>query len=357
MGDKKSKAFYHRISIICIAVILSITSLTVLINNPNTAHATTLPAYRYTKSFDTTDGNAWGESLATDNLGNIYITGYFNGTVHFGGSDTLAVGIYSATFITKFNVDGTYGWTKSFNGNAWGSSIATDNLGNIYITGYFNGTVDFGGTDNFTASEGSDAFITKFNVDGTYGWTKDFIGANSTSYSYGYGIATDNLGNIYVSGDYSGTVDFGDSDTLTTAGDDGYVTKYNADGSYDWTKDFGVTSNSNDYFYGDDIAIDNSGNIYVTGSFGGTVTFGGLDTLTTSAESNGMFLTSYQVSESSVEPIITTTPTPYSTIKSPDTGYGAYQDNPIANLMYFVSSALVLGFLAVLARRLKGLSK
>ena len=70
-----------------------------------------------------------------------------------------------------------------------------------------------------------------------------------------------------------------------------------------------------------------------------------------------MFLTSYQVSESSVEPTITTTPTPYSTIKSPDTGYGAYQDNPIANLMYFVSSALVLGFLAVLARRLKGLSK
>jgi hypothetical protein len=71
-----------------------------------------------------------------------------------------------------------YGWTKIMGGTLaeCGLGIATDSSRNIYVTGYFMGTVDFGlnfGTTDIKTSAGSyDIYITKINANGTYGWTK-----------------------------------------------------------------------------------------------------------------------------------------------------------------------------------------
>ncbi|MCP4711952.1 MAG: hypothetical protein GY869_25305, partial [Planctomycetes bacterium] len=202
-------------------------------------------------------------------------------------------------FVTRINADGSYGWTRwmeGTGGNAdYGEAIAVDDSANIYVTGHFGGTVDFaalfGGLDSKNATF-NDVFVTRINADGSYGWTRQ-IGGSST-YN-GCGVAVDNIGNIYVTGPFSSTVnfaaDFGGSDFKTSAGfDDIFVTRINADGSYGWTRRMGAASFDN----GLGIAVDGSGSVYITGSFAKTVDFaegfGGSDSKT-SAGSGDVFVT------------------------------------------------------------------
>ena len=69
--------------------------------------------------------------------------------------------------MTKINANGTYGWTKKIGGASYdiGCSTVTDNSGNVYITGYFSGTVnfgtDFGVSDNITYAGNYEVFVTK----------------------------------------------------------------------------------------------------------------------------------------------------------------------------------------------------
>ena len=148
-------------------------------------------------------------------------------------------------FITKYNSDGSYSWTKTFGGSGGdiGISIISDYQGNIFITGVFQDTVDFnpgGIADNHTSNGGEDIFISRLNSDGSYGWTKTFGGSGDDR---GYSITSDNLGNIYITGRFDNTVNFnpgGVADNhISNGNDDAFITKYKPDGSYSWTKTFG----------------------------------------------------------------------------------------------------------------------
>ncbi len=228
-----------------------------------------------------------GQSVTTDASGNAYITGYFTGTVDFdpgAGTDSkTSNGGSQDIFLTKINADGTYGWTKQFGGTGEdrGQSVTTDASGNVYMTGYFNGTADFDpgdSTDTKTAGgTGNELFLTKINADGTYGWTKQLISSSSGSnYSTGFSIALDSTGNIFLTGYCFGTVnfgqDFGQSDSKSTGTTTNFfLTKINSDVTYGWTKNFlpgsgnGGTCRS--------VTLDGSGNAYITGSFTGTFDF------------------------------------------------------------------------------------
>jgi hypothetical protein len=106
--------------------------------------------------------------------------------------------------------------------------VSVDGSGNVYVTGYFNGTVDFdedfgGGIEDPKTSAGSfEIFVTRVNSDGTYGWTRRMGG---TSGDHGRGISVDGSGNVYVMGYFYGTADFdedfggGIEDPKTSAGD------------------------------------------------------------------------------------------------------------------------------------------
>ncbi|MEA3323333.1 MAG: Ig-like domain-containing protein, partial [Patescibacteria group bacterium] len=225
-----------------------------------------------------------GEGVTTDASGNTFITGTFYGTADFDASDDTdsrtSNGRYDV-FITKYNANGSYGWTKTFGGSSddAGYDIVTDVEGNVFITGAFQATVDFdtsSGTDSRTSNGSRDIFITKYNADGSYGWTRTFGGSSNDE---GNDISTDALGNVFVTGYFRYTVDFDDTDGTTgTSGTDSqvssgnmdiFITKYNADGSYGWTRTFGGYSNDE----GNDITIDTSGDIFVTGIFYGGVDF------------------------------------------------------------------------------------
>ena len=221
----------------------------------------------------------YGSGITIDDSGNIYLTGYFYDTVDFdpgSGTDShTAAGSYDI-FLTKINADGSYGWTKTMGGTeddrAYG--LAADSDGNIYITGYFADTVDFdpgSGADSHTSTGGLDIFVTKINADGSYGWTKTMGG---TAGDAAHGIAVDSIGNIYITGySYSSTADFDPgvfTDNHASAGPcDIFLTKISADGSYGWTKTFGGTDNEQ----ANGLALDSTGNIYITGYFADTVDF------------------------------------------------------------------------------------
>lgn len=219
-----------------------------------------------------------GRSIITDESGNFYLTGFFKTTVDFDPG----VSTYNLTsnggwdcFIQKLDTDGNFIWAKSIGGSNddYGIYIAKDATTNLYVTGFFEGAVDFdpGATNFILASNGlRDVYIQKLNSDGNFVWAKSFGGGGN---DHGYAIAIDASENVFVTGMYRGTVDFDPSDetsNLTSNGyDDIFVQKLGAGGHFIWAKSIGGT----DTDQGNSIITDNLGNIYVTGNYVGTVDF------------------------------------------------------------------------------------
>jgi hypothetical protein len=237
-------------------------------------------------------------SVTTDGLNNIYVAGRFTGTVNFntdGGTNNLTSLGSDDIAIIKLNSDGSYGWAKRMGGTGsdMARGIVTDSLNNIYITGLFNGTVNFntdGGSDSKTSAGGSDVFITKLNSDGSYGYTKKVGGSGA---DIGFGITSDSLNNLYVVGSFSSTVNFntdGGTDSKVSAGlTDIFMTRLNSDGTYGWTRKVGGTGDDTGY----GVTTDSLNNLYVSGGFSVNFNFnpdGGTDNKT-SAGSNDIFIT------------------------------------------------------------------
>jgi hypothetical protein len=262
------------------------------------AHAEAV--YSFTKTIGGTS-NDLGQSVAVDSSGNVYITGSFRGTVDFdpgAGTDSHTSAGEEDIFLTKFDSNGGYVYTKTMGGtdHDYGRSVAVDSGGNVYITGYFQGTADFdpgAAVDNHLSVGLEDIFLTKINADGSYGYTKTMGGTNS---DYGRYVAVDSSGNIYITGSFQETVDFnpgGTADSHTSAGlEDIFLTKINADSSYGNTKTMGGT----DHDEGQSVAIDGSDNVYITGYFSGAnvdFNLGGTADTHTSAGLEDIFLTKF----------------------------------------------------------------
>ena len=170
-------------------------------------------------------------------------------------------------------------WAKRAGGTRTdlGRGIAVDGSGNSYVTGKFSLSATFGpGETNETTLTGAgwdDIFVAKYDASGALVWAKR---AGGTGLDVGVGIAVDGSGNSYVTGSFRGSPTFGPGETnettLTSAGDiDIFVAKYDASGALVWAKRAGAPS-LNDFGRG--IAVDGSGNSYVTGLFEDSATFG-----------------------------------------------------------------------------------
>ncbi|MCH8330259.1 MAG: SBBP repeat-containing protein [Bacteroidetes bacterium] len=104
----------------------------------------------------------------------------------------------------------SFEWARSTGGTStdFGTSITTDASGNVFVTGYYRGTVDFDpgtGTVNLTSNGSSDVFIQKLDTGGTFIWANSMGG---TSADQGQSIITDASGNLYTTGSFIGTADF-----------------------------------------------------------------------------------------------------------------------------------------------------
>ena len=217
-----------------------------------------------------------GYSIAIDSSGNSYVTGYFHSTASFGNITLTSSGSYDI-FVAKLDSNGNWLWAKKAGGTSddYGYSITIDFSGNSYVTGYFYSTASFG-TTTLTSSGDCDIFVAKMDSSGNW------LGANQaggTGEDYGFSIAIDSSGNSYVTGYFQGIAYFGTTTLTSSGGDDIFVATLNNGGNWQWAQKAGGTSP--DYGYG--IAIDSSGNSYVTGYFWGTASFG-TTTLTSSGD-------------------------------------------------------------------------
>ncbi|OQP60372.1 hypothetical protein A3860_33880 [Niastella vici] len=242
-------------------------------------------------------GDDNGNCITVDGNGNSYSTGYFSGTTSFFGGGTLTNATLTNAFVAKQKSDGSYGWASQLgryetvvSSVATGKKVALDGSGNVYVTGYFNGSVDLDagpGTATFTSAGSNDIFIAKYDGNGNYLWGKQIGGSGADA---GIAIAVDATGNAYVTGTFNGIVDFDAGTGTANQGLSGwfstFLTKYDAAGNFVWAKGFSPVTSGNSLPYG--IAIDGSGNVFVTGSLSGTVDFDA-SAATANLTSNGSF--------------------------------------------------------------------
>ncbi|MGB3760181.1 MAG: SBBP repeat-containing protein [Rivularia sp. (in: cyanobacteria)] len=265
--------------------------------------------------------NGYGyEYLAVDDAGNTYVTGDFTDTAKVGTKSLTSKGGLDV-FVAKFDKDGNVQWAEGFGGTSSDSveDITVDDEGNTYITGTTQG------------SEGGDVFVAKFNKDGSSAWREDFVNNNNIEAS---GIEVDAEGNTYFTGEFEGQVTFNTTPNSTTFDggqfNDVFVAKLNSEGNLLWAKEFDNASfadeaedivvdkegnaylfmtegsegddnavlaklnksdgsevwkttfgDDNNYVVAEDIAIDDKDNIFITGEFRETVTFGNIPTAPT----------------------------------------------------------------------------
>lgn len=222
--------------------------------------------------------NEFTYALTLDSFGNIYTVGGFEGTLDFDPN----AGIYNLTatgnlniFISKLNSNGNFIWAKRMGGNSssFGNAITLDKSGYIFITGEFDGIVDFDPSINIfnlTSNGADDMYIAKLDSGGNFLWAKSLGGAFQDD---GISLAVDTIGNVYTTGIYSGSMDFDPGAGIFILPGAGYfdifILKLDALGNFVWAKNMGGPLD--DYGYG--IQVDLSGNVYTTGLFQDTVDF------------------------------------------------------------------------------------
>jgi gliding motility-associated-like protein len=236
-------------------------------------------------------GNDHGKCVTTDNSGNVYVAGYFN-------SATITLGPYTLTntngncsdmFLAKYDSAGTILWATSAGGTSCEipGKIVTDATGNVYVSGQFSNSAIQFGTTVLPNLGSQDLFLAKYDPLGNVIWA---IGAGSTGTEKADGVAIDPSGNVYVSGAFSNTINFGFVNLVSDGGTDAFVAKYNSLGNIIWAKKSGG-------IYGDmanDVTVDAAGYVYCTGSFSSdSIHFGNAISLVNSGFGWDMFVCKY----------------------------------------------------------------
>jgi hypothetical protein len=138
----------------------------------------------------------------------------------------------------------------------------------VILTGWFQGAVDFGGGP-LTSAGGADGFLAKYSPTGSHVWSSRFGGTGSDIPT---GVAVDGSDSIFVTGRFSGTADFGGGPLTSVGGSaDIFLAKYLAGGTPLWSKGLGGASSDD----AAGLAVDGNGDVVVTGTFTGSVDFGG----------------------------------------------------------------------------------
>ena len=183
----------------------------------------------------------YAHSIALDCTGNVYVTGFSSG-----------IGTAYDYATIKYNSTGVEQWVQRYNGPGnyydYAHSIALDDSGYVYVTGF-----------SYGSGTGSDYATIKYNSSGVQQWIQRYNGPGNET-DFAHSIASDGSGNVYVTGESFGGGTFSDYTTI----------KYNSSGDSVWVIRYNGSGNSEDKAFS--IAVDGSGNVYVTGNSYGSGT-------------------------------------------------------------------------------------
>jgi hypothetical protein len=216
--------------------------------------------------------------IALDRNGNIYTTGYFSDTIDFDPGTAFfnlnPTNSWGDAFISKLDPNGNFLWAEAISGNIEdiGFALTTDDSMYVYATGYFQGTADLNpgqAVSNYTALGYEDIYILKLDSSGSLVWAKQLGGSDATSEEAAYDIEVDDSGNVYTVGEHGVFCDLDPGPGnyyLNTSG--AFVSKLNSAGDFVWAQNFATQGG---YVKNYSSALDNSGNLYVTGIFTDTL--------------------------------------------------------------------------------------
>ncbi len=213
-------------------------------------------------------GDQIATSVAVDGENAALVAGVFSGSIDFGGGAITSKGGFDV-FLAKFDAIGNFLWSKRFGdaSDQIADGVAVDGLGNVIVAGHFYGAMDFGGGALIGIS-GENTFFAKLDTNGSHVWSKSFHGTSDQVLG---GVAVNGVGEVFGTGRFFGSADFGGGPLVSTGGADAFLVKLSTAGDHLWSKRLGGADDQ----AGSSIAVDGSGNVVLTGSFDGSVSLGG----------------------------------------------------------------------------------
>lgn len=246
------------------------------------------------------EGGCWSKA-STDEDNNIYVCGTFQNEMDADpgpGVDILTTSQFRSIFFAKFDSEGNYIFARSLEGDGEDFDLVdseTDKYGNIFLSGYFWGTLDFDPGTNVEAlySDKESTFFAKYNTTGQLIFVKNLV---CTEYSLIRDFYITSENDIILTGNYADTIDFdgGLSNYLLTATADanGFLARYDSLGNLKKVVPLSIISG---YCAGWKLTSKDGSEIYITGSFESTIDFdpGPGEALKTSNGAADIFLAHY----------------------------------------------------------------
>lgn len=259
----------------------------------------------WTKTFGS-KRNVVSNAIASDSLGNIYNVGALIGmNVNFKPSpskDSLLSSSFNTIadiFIQKLNANGELIWAKKTGSTAADEANTIAIKGTeIYTAGYFNGTVDFdfstAGIFNLTSKGGRDIFVSKYDLNGKFIWTKQI---GNTKDETARQLEIDKYKNIYLSGTFNnsaGTITDFMGKTMGTAGNnDAFCIKFDTQGKIKVDKDGKFLAKQfagSGSDVGTAIKADTMNNVFISGSYSESISLNPNAKANTSVGINDIFI-------------------------------------------------------------------
>ena len=201
------------------------------------------------------------ESIEMDAQGRTYVCGYFYNTAVFGNTTLTSSGSYDV-FVGRLS-NGNWDWVQRAGGTSSDQcrDLAVDDGGNVTITGYYysSNSATFGST-SLSGQGSNDIFVARLDSSGNWQWAKSAGGSSS---DYGNGVAVDNLGNAYLTGEYYNTGYFGSITLNSYSYQEAFLAKLDSTGNFVWAKRFYGSY----YQRGKDVDVNDNGEIAITGEF------------------------------------------------------------------------------------------
>jgi hypothetical protein len=246
---------------------------------------------KWAKTFGTSGTEAYARAVTVDAAGNVFITGFFLGSLDFGGASLASSNGSWDIFTAGFGPTGNHLWSKRFGAKKadWGYGAAVDGQGGLWLTGHFADQVSFGGSP-LAAQNSTNIYVVKLATQTGAHLFSDAFGAQIND--RGFWAAAGPGGGVHVTGYFTKEIDFGGGliSSKTPAKLDALLVSLNAGGGHLWSKGLGGIDEDR----GEGLAVDSSGNVYATGRFMDKVDFGGGALV--SVDSFDVFLASYDKS-------------------------------------------------------------
>lgn len=174
--------------------------------------------------------------VAVDSQGNVYVTGNFLLEANFGSTTLTSKGSFD-WFLAKWNNTGNFQWVKQVGGAETdsGTTLVTGPQDNIYVMGRFNKTIEVAGT-TFTVDGRDNVFLTKLDPKGNFIWARHPKGVSLYLAPHPH---VDTKGNFFLVGNLRGKADFGGTTVTSNNADDAIVVKWSPSGAVVWAKNAG----------------------------------------------------------------------------------------------------------------------